>query len=520
MVNFELSQHRQTSTSPSGMAPNQPTRVGSLYDTAEAQPSEQELALSKSLANPRIKSLRPKPASRQGHRHDGHPVRDDSLPQAPTAYPPAPPQDYSLWPPVDPAAYECMQQGPTPAQPPPASNRVDQFEEFLVSLPFEPVDRALADTYDAGKTMAKKVGRAASKGLQRIPHALRRKEPEAPEPVIGNPTLVGWDNPSGHELVSLTRARAIEPLRAKGWWDTEEEVARRAERDAAAAAAPQNAILAKAAAEEHSSRRPVTALARQRTAAVLQTATADWAEEEFAAMSHPATDEWIRDCYVPPCPQPDAAAVPAEPPRPVTQSKPRRRVVESTWADFQRAAERSDSPPEATLPEPAAPVEHIRYKDAVDMSRTARKPVQGVNLEKSLPPSPRPDSPRRRTEVPVPLALRPGTQYRPTYRPVRVEPYVEPDEDDHKTRAAALNMLEGRTEEASVRGKNVRTGEIKAQVHQVYEGKPVESWHAQPGRASRFTEHLQPRVSDEDDDAVNIWKKLEEDAGYAGFRER
>ncbi|CAK1356973.1 unnamed protein product [Cercospora beticola] len=515
------------------MAPNRPNRVGSLYDTTDAQPSEQEIALSKSLANPRIKSLRPQPASRQGHRHDGHPVRDDSLTQAPTAYPPAPPQDYTLWPPVDPAAYERMQQGPAPAQPPPVTNSVDRFEEFLVSLPFEPVDRALADTYDAGKTMAKKVGRAASKGLQRIPHALRRKEPELPEPVIGNPTLVGWDNPTGHELVSLTRARAIEPLRAKGWWDTPEEIARRAERDAAAAAAPQNVILAKAAAEEHSSRRPVTALARQRTAAVLQTATAGWTEEEVEATSHPATLEWERG-HVPPSPRTGANAVPEQTeaaPRPATAPKPRRRVVESTWADFQRAAERSDSPPEATMPEPMVPAERLRHNDAVEMSRTTRKPVQRVNVEKSLPASPRPDSPRRRTVLPprspnegpqssVPLALRPGTQYRPTYKPVRVEPYVEPDEDDRKTRAAALDMLEGRTEEASVRGKNVRTGEIKAHVHQVHEGKPVDSWHVQHGRASRFTEHLQPRVSDEDDDATNIWKKLEEDAGYAGFRER
>ncbi|GIZ42290.1 hypothetical protein CKM354_000556500 [Cercospora kikuchii] len=516
------------------MAPNRPNPVGSLYDTAEAQPSEQELALSKSLANPRIKSLRPQTASRQGHRPDGHPVRDDSLPKAPTAYPPAPPEDYTLWPPVDPAAYERMQQGPAPAQPPPASNSVDRFEDFLVSLPFEPVDRALADTYDAGKTMAKKVGRAASKGLQRIPQALRRKEPEAHEPVIGDPTLEQWDNPSGHELVSLTRARAIEPLRAKGWWDTEEEIVRRAERDAAAAAAPQNVILAKAAAEEHSSRRPVTALARQRTAAVLQTATENWAEE-FAVTSHPATDEWVRGHvphgYVLHSPRPIAHAVPEQPdtaPRPSTAPKPRRRVVESTWADFQRAAERSDSPPEAPVPEPVVPP---RPNDAAGMSRTTRKPVPRGNMDKSLPPSPRPESSRRKTFLPpqeandgfgspVPLALRPGTQYRPTYKPVRVEPYVEPDEEDQKTRAAALDMLEGRTEEASVRGKNVRTGEIKAHVHQAHEGKPVDSWHVQHGRASRFTEHLKPRVSDEDDDATNIWKKLEEDAGYAGFRER
>ncbi|PPJ61115.1 hypothetical protein CBER1_04145 [Cercospora berteroae] len=451
------------------------------------------------------------------------------------AYPPAPPQDYSLWPPVDPAAYERMQQGPAPAQPPPVTNSVDRFEEFLVSLPFEPVDRALADTYDAGKSVAKKVGRAASKGLQRIPQAFRRPEREAPEPVIGNPTLVEWDNPSGHELVSLTRARAIEPLRAKGWWDTEEEIARRAERDAAASAAPQNIILAKAAAEEHSSRRPVTALGRQRTAAVLQTATAGWTDEELAATSHPATDEWVRG-HVPSSPRPAAAAARPEPPRPGTEPKPRRRVVESTWGDFQRAAEKSDTPPEpsppmATVPEPLFAPEYPRYNGAHEMSRTTRKPVADVQVDKSLPPSPRPDSPRRRTVLPprspdeglrsaVPLALRPGTQYRPSYRPVRIEPYVEPDEEDQGTRAAALDLLEGRTEEASVRGKNVRTGEIKAQVHQVHEGKPVDSWHVQPGRAPRFTEHLQPRASDEDDDATNIWKQLEEVAGYAGFRER
>ncbi|KAM3425213.1 hypothetical protein BST61_g7168 [Cercospora zeina] len=445
------------------------------------------------------------PGTWRGQRPDGHPVRDDSLRAMPDRPRTAP--------------------SPVP-QPSPAGWSV-------------PVDQVPAEQRDAGKRRlegaAKRFVGAASKGIKRIPQAFRRQEPlkslepdDTVGPAITGPEVDEWDNLTGHEILPRLNARGIEEARARLNYEDPEVLRRRAAR---AAAEPPFEVLyqaAQAAAAQHAVPKRPTAARREQTRQVVLAAGGVWADDwEFFVQ--PATaeelveDELRRARHVP--------EQTSEPPHPKAEKKLRRRVVESTWGAFQVAAIRRDTPPEETataeetVPETTMPSQYPRNNDAYEISRTTRQPIPQADVDQSLPATPSPDSARRRTLVRPRSAdasppshgpfVRTDAWYRPGAGPARpLAPIAEPDEKARRDREKALRALEGRTDEVPAAGHTTRTGQITAHLRQLRENRPVDSPQVQHDRAPRRPDVLTHRPSDENDDATNIWRRLEKDAGY------
>ncbi|KAF2215811.1 hypothetical protein CERZMDRAFT_94202 [Cercospora zeae-maydis SCOH1-5] len=339
------------------------------------------------------------------------------------------------------------------------------------SLPVESADQAAAGTREAGKgrleEAAKRLVGAASKGIKRVPQAFRRQEPleslepeDSVGPIISRPKLDEWRNPTGHQIVPRRNASGLEDVRARQNW-----------------------------------------------------------EEKMGYARHVPEQT-------------------AEPPRPTIEKRARRRVVESTWGAFQAAAIKCDTPPEETAapeettPETMIPSHCPRHNDADETSRTTRKPFPQPNVEKSLPPTPSPDSARRRTLVRPssaganlpssgPFTVRTNAWYRPAIDFVKpLEPIAQLDEKAIWDREKALRALEGRTDEAPAASRPMRVAQITAHLRQMHASRPVEPSrpversHAQHHRAPKRPDVLPHRPSDENDDATNIWRRLEKDAGY------
>ncbi|KAI5367226.1 hypothetical protein Slin15195_G023540 [Septoria linicola] len=413
------------------MAPTPSRQVGSPYVTLKP-PARADAW---SLYYPDQTSTSSLPM-RDTPRSDGHPARDDSLPRPPPAQAT---HRQANWPTLDPSPGRSR---PTWQQ---------RIDDFAVSLPLSAGDKALDYSINA----TRKLGRAASKRL----HSFQQDSNASPSPVIGQPTLIEWDNLDQNNLVDRESIIAEHQARSQAWQQQNQIRSHEVEKSPRRVVASTWGAVLYAAYEQSTPPEMPTLPSEQ----PLYQDAADMTRTRRKPIRKPLNT----DKPLPPVPRPDSW---------------RRKTV---------------------IPRPETALSQYSDGSLTSLSDTI------VQAQRSAAPSPSSSCINHQSH---PF----------DFRITQSNPDQDFDTLSHQTSHPKLNNRNFHTDSADeprtpIVDQFIRAGHISTYAHQVRDGERFDSWHIQHARAYSAGDTVVGSEREEDeeyeDGATNLWKRLEATAG-------